>query len=426
MTVSAFTQRWTVVAGALATSVLLAAQGHDVVIPYIPPPQDNATLQDPVTRLTKRIEAGAVKLAVEPVGGTLRSLLRELAIPVSSQTLVFSKTSLQHEFIKPRSPRAIYFNDDTYVGFVPDGNVLEISSVDPEVGAVFYTLGRRSGARPFLVTDARCLQCHQIPATLGVSGHLMRSVFVRSDGSVASGEPAYLTDDRSPFTERWGGWFVTGTVANTSHMGNAILPAGQRAATFDGARGSAITDVRALFDYERYLAGASDVVALMVLGHQVRLHNLIARLSHTARSNGARQTSLVDGPVLEQIDELLRAMLFVDAMALAGPIRGATSFAADFERRGIRDGKGRSLRQFDLDTRLFKFRCSYLIYSQAFLGLPSAVKAEIYERLRAILAGQTSESPFRSLAPTERQAVLEILEETHADFRASRPNGPSR
>src|SRR5687767_1703536 len=84
-----------------------------------------------VSRLFERINAGEVKLAYEGHFGYLRSLLAELEVPVSSQMLVFSKTSLQRHRISARTPRALYFGDDVYVGFCQQGDVLEISAVDP-------------------------------------------------------------------------------------------------------------------------------------------------------------------------------------------------------------------------------------------------------------------------------------------------------
>src|SRR5262245_14665028 len=84
-----------------------------------------------VSRLIERIGAGGVTLAHEPRFGYLRALLSELNVPVSSQMLVFSKTSLQRHRISPRTPRALYFSDDVYVGFCQQGDVLEISAVDP-------------------------------------------------------------------------------------------------------------------------------------------------------------------------------------------------------------------------------------------------------------------------------------------------------
>jgi hypothetical protein len=296
---------------------------------------------------------------------------------------------------------------------------------------VFYTVGQFAGARPSLVTSARCLQCHQIPATLGVSGHLMRSTFVRRDGTLASGEPSFLTDDRSPFPERWGGWFVTGTLTSDTHMGNTPLSEAQHAATFDRGPGTAIADVRPFFSHDRYLSPDSDIVALMVLGHQTRMHNLIARLHRTA-TLAASGAAAADTPqpsssdVSDQIEELLRYMLFVDEAPLQGAVTGSTTFAADFARRGPVDDKGRSLRQFDLKTRLFRYPCSYLIGSDAFLGLPASTKAAIYSRLDRILLGRDDDPAFAGLAPADRTAIREILQATHPEFAAAtRANGRS-
>jgi hypothetical protein len=408
---------------AIATSwaAALMAQRHDVALPYVPPPQDNSRLDDPVTRLVRRIEAGTTRLTAGPVAGVLQALLRELQIPVSSQVLVFSKTSLQHEFITPRTPRAIYFNDDVYVGFAPDSTTLELSSVDPRIGAVFYTLGQRAGARPGLVTSARCLQCHAIPATLGVPGHLMRSVFVRPDGTIAPNTPGFLTDHRSPIAERFGGWFVTGSLAVDTHMGNALLPSSRDAASFDRAPGTAITTVSRLFLSDLYLSPHSDVVALMVLAHQVRMHNLIAKV-HREASTAADAlevtTQATAGRVMRDlIEELVRYMLFVDEAPLQGAMAGSTSFTADFERQGPSDGQRRSLRQFDLRSRMFRYRCSYLIYSQAFLALPPDVKAAIYARLIDVLSGRDRDPTFSRLGADERVAIAEILRATHREFR---------
>ena len=44
--------------------------------------------------------------------------------------------------VSGRTPRALYFNDDVFVGYCQDGEVLEISVADPQLGAVFYTLGQ--------------------------------------------------------------------------------------------------------------------------------------------------------------------------------------------------------------------------------------------------------------------------------------------
>src|SRR5262245_24481761 len=85
---------------------------------------------DPVARLMKKIEAGETTIAYDEQHGYLSSLLKALNVPVSSQGLVFSRTSLQVDRIAPWSPRAIYFNDDIYLGWVQGGPIMEIAAVD--------------------------------------------------------------------------------------------------------------------------------------------------------------------------------------------------------------------------------------------------------------------------------------------------------
>ena len=107
-----------------------------------------STLKDPVALLQKQIERGEVKLDYSVDGwGYLPSLLNQLRINIDSQILVFSKTSLQHAKIAPKTPRAIYFNDNVTVGYVQGGSVYEFTSLDPSQGLVFYTMDHRSPRR---------------------------------------------------------------------------------------------------------------------------------------------------------------------------------------------------------------------------------------------------------------------------------------
>jgi len=115
-----------------------------------------------IEELNDRLGSGAARLVFDHSLGYLRSVLDLLQVPISSQTLVFSKTSLQQRHISPRNPRAIYFNDEVYVGFVRGGDVLELSVADPQLGTVFYTLdasGPLSCDRPttasFVMADRR-------------------------------------------------------------------------------------------------------------------------------------------------------------------------------------------------------------------------------------------------------------------------------
>src|SRR4029077_14771720 len=102
--------------------------------------QSSAAPTNAIVRLQEKIDSGAVKVQFDEKDGYLRSLLQELKIPIESQVLVFSKTSFQRDLISPERPRAIYFNDDVYVGSVRDAPVLEISVADPNLGPLFYTL----------------------------------------------------------------------------------------------------------------------------------------------------------------------------------------------------------------------------------------------------------------------------------------------
>src|SRR6185437_17127316 len=96
---------------------------------------------DPVARLEKKLEAGTAHLDYAPDGRSyLASLLKNLDINTDSQMLVFSKTSFQATRISPSRPRALYFNDNVAVGFVQNGDVLELVSLDPKQGEIFYTL----------------------------------------------------------------------------------------------------------------------------------------------------------------------------------------------------------------------------------------------------------------------------------------------
>lgn len=383
-------------------------------------PADISKLHDPVTELARRLASGKEKLAFDAERGYLPAILKALDLPLSSQVLVFSKTSLQHKYINPQTPRAIFFNDNVYAGFVPDGGLMELSSVDPEHGAVFYTIDQLRGSIPHLVRGEDCLQCHATPATLGVPGHMVRSVFTRPDGNAVLRAGSYLTDHRSTIEERWGGWYVTGKTENDTHMGNAFLRESEEGMGFNRNAGSNVTELKGRFHGERYLSQHSDLVALMVLEHQARLHNLIARLRREALAEPEQLALLTKSqfksPLVERAEELLRYLLFADEVALKGPVSGTSTFTHDFMKRGPRDAKGRSLRDFNLKTRMFRYPCSYLIYSPAFDALPIGVKTYLYRRMREVFSGADTSKAFAGLSKADRLTAAEILRSTKAEF----------
>lgn len=382
---------------------------------------------DVVAALNTRLQTGQVNLPFEERTGYLKPLLNALNISVDSQVVVFSKTSLQSPQIHPRNPRAIYFNDAVVVGWVR-GGFIEIAAQDPTQGAVFYRVLRATAGPPAMFRDNGCLQCHNSFATLGVPGFLAKSIPSAIDGNALPWLGNYLTDHRSPITERWAGWFVTGKAGSSRHLGNA--PVANRNiddVTVDDANLS-LADLRSRFDTDNYLSPYSDIVALLVFNHQLRMMNLLTRigweartLAHQGRSEAAVVSALGD-IAIEAVDY----MLFVDEAPLSG-VSGTSGFSESFSKRGPHDSKGRSLRELDLKQRLFTYPCSYMIYSDVFEQLPSAAKRAIYTRLWDVLSGAERASKYARLSSTERDGIVEILRETKQDLPASfslRPSQP--
>lgn len=401
-------------------------------------PLDDETIQyskriatDPVARLNQRIARGEVKLVFDDKQGYLASVLEALDVTRESQVLVFSKTSFQAPIISPRKPRAIYFNDSTSVGFVQSSDTLEFASVDPYLGPVFYTLTQEEVDKPRLERrDTSCLQCHDTGATLGVPGLLVRSVYPDTSGMPIFEAGDFFTDHRSPLPERWGGWYVTGKHGETGHMGNALVRDKGHPQKLDDTAVLNVADLRAKFDTRPYLTPHSDIVALMTLEHQTRMTNLITRVSYETRMAldvQARFNRAYHQPAGEMsestrhridsaVDELVQYMMFTNEARLEAPIQGTSGFAQAFQKAGQRDGKGRSLRDFDLEKRMFRYPLSYMIYSEAFDRMPEAAHSRIYHRILNVLTGQEKSNRYASLTLADRQAILEILADTKKDL----------
>jgi len=392
----------------------------DPAIAYAQP-----NVSDPASRLNEDLHNGRRTLAFDETHGYLRSLLEALEVPVSSQVLVFSKTSFQATRISPRLPRALYFNDRVSVGFVRTGDVLEVMAADPKQGMIFYTLDQDPGAKPQLIRRDECLQCHLSPRTTGVPGWMVRSVYPDSTGMPLFQAGSFVTDHRSPLKERWGGWYVTGKHGSQPHMGN-VYSKSKSEPDMDFQEGANLTDLKRHFDTGAYLTPHSDIVALMVLEHQGRMQNLITRVGFDARMALRDQAALA--PLLNKpgeeltdstrrrinlvADALVQYMLFADEAPLSDSIEGTSAFTQEFQKAGPRDGKGRSLRELDLGKRLFRYPCSYLIYTEAFEALPEPARMRIYERLWDVVSGKDKSAAFARLSMEDRQAVKEILLDT--------------
>jgi hypothetical protein len=366
---------------------------------------------DLVTRLNQKLRSGEVTLQAEPTRGYLRSVLDALEVPVESQMLVFSKTSFQQPRIGPRNPRAIYFNDEVAVGWVRGGDVLEFAAHDPTQGTVFFTLAQPgTGPTEFRRNNVACVQCHSSEATSYVPGMFVGSVYPEQNGMPAYG-PAYLTDHRTPFDLRWGGWYVTGDHSGR-HLGNAVVTDPNNLEGMATLETSHVTSLAGRFDPDGYPSLDSDLVALLVLEHQGYMLNLITRIGWEARV-GADAGRSLDATAAELVDY----MLFVDEAPLPDRVAGSTRFASVFQSRGPRDTKGRSLRDLQLHGRLMKYPCSYLIYSPAFDALPAIAKETLYQRLWDVLSDADHNPRYDRLTVADRQAIVEIL-------RATKPGLP--
>jgi len=405
--------------------VAVPASASDLNLPPIE--YEKATPDNAVSRLQAQLAAGKAKLIHHDERGYLKSALDALKIPVSSQVLVFSRTSLQRSKIAPKTPRAIYFNDDVYLGFCQRGEVLEVSVADHALGTVFYTLDQEPAERPrFKREGENCLICHGSSSTRGIPGHLMRSVHPDRTGEPILGSGSSRTDDTSPFEDRWGGWYVTGTSGKLDHLGNRVYRNRQDYDDPENPIGTKnVLSLKPFFTPGAYLTPDSDIVALLVLGHQVNMHNRIARaaletrcaihyqdeLRKALKEPGAKYDS-VRSRIASVGDDLVKVLLFSEAAPLEDRIAGNTAFAKEFAARGPFDSKGRSLRQFDLEKRVFRFPCSYLIYSESFDRLPAEVKDYVLRRLFDVLTGKEAGKAFAHLTATDRATILEILRET--------------
>jgi hypothetical protein len=414
---------------ALATSDAVAADDFELA----PILYSASTPDNPVSRLQARLDAGESTLNWDDSVGWLSSVLAALEVPTSSQTLVFSKTSLQQTRISPRNPRALYFNDDVYVGYVRAGEVVEVSVADPALGTVFYSLEQVPGERPrFERRTEDCLLCHGGSQTRGVPGHIVRSVYPSPSGQPIFSAGSHRVDDSTPLADRWGGWYVTGRHGQQRHLGNITYDARPATAADADPSGLNVTDLGERFGTKGYLTNQSDLVALSVFAHQAAAHNALTRASFDVRAALHREAALnrdldqspdyrwpSTNTVLDGAAKtLVECFLFCDEAPLAGPIEGTTTFAKEFAARGPTDAEGRSLRHFDLERRLFCHPCSFLVYSESFDALPAELRDRFWTRIGEVLTAADPGPRFHHLSADDRKAIRAILVATKPDAAA--------
>lgn len=416
----------------LATALPVCAQRLD----YEEEPHNywTAPLSDTCTKLDEALASGGLKLPEDRGTDAIKAVLDVLKVPAESQVLVFSKTSFQRDLIGPARPRAVFFNDECYVGWVP-GGLMEFAALDPVLGPVFYSLntGRADRAVPRLDRMDSCMNCHGAGMTNRVPGVFLRSVYADSDGGTLLQAGTSLIDDTSPFADRWGGWYVTGKHGSEQHMGNVFaVQAKDGTVTLDKAKGANVTSLEKHFDTSRYLRPDSDIVALMTMEHQVAMQSRLVEAGYDVRTAIRRQKDLrkeLGEPATEEFtgscltvanshaEKVLRALLFCDEAKMPdGGVDGGPAFQDAFRANRKATTDGRSLKDFQLLTRLFKHRCSYLIYSRTWDALPDKFRELLYRKLHGILTATAPVKGYDHLGASERQDILEILRATKPDL----------
>lgn len=382
---------------------------------------DQAVENNTISRLQAAIKEQRRTLPGSNPKQILKALLDELNIPLSSQTLVFSKTSKQRDLIGPKNPRVLYFNQDFYVGYVP-GGIIEVIACDDPSGMMFYSLDPSGSAkeRRFL-RSTDCLSCHANANTSDVPGLLVRSVFADADGQPQLDWGSFTTTPSSPLSERWGGWYVTGSHGAKRHMGNQWLktdPDGK--AVFREQDGQNVGDLSQYLDTGHYLTDTSDIVALMIMEHQIEAHNVMT----AARMNFLRyeylSKAMHDGQfdptddasakiIQAHVGKILGVLLFSNELPLAGDgVQGRKDYVRDFKERGV-EYNGWSLRDLRLQKRLFKYRCSYMIRSASFKMLPEPLKMQTLKQLHAILNKGLTPAGLPVLSDREKDRIHQIL-----------------
>jgi hypothetical protein len=421
-----------VVVGAVVVGATLVRAQNEPDYERPPVNYSAATPRDAVTRLQQRIAAGEIKLAGDEKD-VLRALLNELGVAPESQVLVFSKTSLQRARIGPDRPRALYFSDHVYVGWVP-GGLIELTAIDPNLGPVFYSFDlpalRHGGAK--IVRDSDCLRCHGGTFVRDIPGVFARSVFPAATGEPMLRFGSEIVDAQTPFEQRWGGWYVTGYHGKQSHRGNVLgADAGDQLVFEPSVKRP--DELSAFFGVSDYLAPTSDVVALLVFEHQLAMQNSLTRATQASRRMLAYQRSLqeqfkepiTDEPTYDSVKSVFASsvqdvvdhLLFRGEAALPEGVTGGEAFRKTFAQHAPRSAAGHALKDLLLRERIFANRCSYLIYSESFLTLPEPLKARIFERLRTALRSADPKDRYSYLGDDEKRRIYEILIETHPEAK---------
>lgn len=371
--------------------------------------------KDRFAELQEKAQKGEVKIDTSSDRAFLSSLLQALNVPVSSQMLVFSASSLQSEIINPRNPRALYFNEDTYIGWVP-GGLVEIIAADPEMGPIFYVFDRLrpGGPVPNVTRSTKCMNCHAGNATRRLPGLIAESLLVSQAGSSLETYRRDVQGHQIPLENRFGGWHLTGEHNLTDNKANVM------GLTRNGRIEKTPVPPGQFSNLDLHLLPTSDILPHLVHEHQMGFENRLVYAIYTMRQLKAENKGLMSSEgkaeIEERAQELARYIVFADeAKFPAKGIVGDPKYAEDFLRDRKMTKAGLSLKDFDMKTRIFKHRCSFMLYTDTWKHAPRELKDRVYYHMAGYLRDQP-DAQHAHIPPAERLAIRSILKETVTDL----------
>lgn len=341
----------------------------------------------------------------------MRGYFKIFGVPESSQMFVYSATSRQR-VISPYRPRALYFSDDLYIGYVSGGRI-EVASVDPEVGPVFRIFDfPRGGAKATINVDRsdRCMQCHAGHDNNQLPKLVIDSVIVNdAGGSLETWRTVKFGHD-VPLAERFGGWHLTGGIRLPNNHANQI-----------GKLREGKLDIRenlagTLFRLENFPLPTSEALPMLLLDHQAGFVNLLTEAVYKVRELTAPDHGPLTPADEKELDlhaaGIVSYLLFQKEAKLPPTgVTGDPAYLKAFAENRRATADGLSLKDFDLKTRLFRHRCSYMIYTDQWAKLPPLVKDRCWKYLQRLLA-EGGNGVASWIPGTERTAIRRILKAT--------------
>lgn len=380
---------------------------------------DSAIPQDPFSKSLNGIINGEANLNFKSEKDYLLSLLNLFSISPHSQLLVFSTTSLQLSRISPSNPRAIYFSEDIYLGYVPGGQI-EIIGIDPYLGAIPYIFNlpdKNSPAHPKVYRSRRCMNCHASNDIGGIPGLLISSVIPAPDGGTIDVFRKRSFGHAVPFDERFGGWLITGRHPFSNSWANSI-------GSMQGEHIKKITNPPGeFFTWDKYLANSSEIVAHLILEHQIGFTNLCISISYKFREISLQNSNFNDKEIKDFIETetqaLLSYILFKDEAPFPkNKIDRSSEYINNFQSGKNNINEVHSLKKLNLQSRLFENRCSYMLFSNSFKGLPLQIKNHLISKLHFILTSNPEKVPkeFSYLGVEERKRIHNTLSNLLQDY----------